>query len=157
MIPAADGLLAATALRHGLHVMTRNTKHFEASGALIIYPWQGNRSPQIQGIISATRSGGVGRRMGRMNGSFRETSRRPEHRDFLRAEISASGSPRRPAPQIKQRFLPSFLGRLITSDGPSADTLRSRSWRATPAPISAINRPRARSGLGWSAKASDGT
>ena len=39
-IPAADGLLAATALRHGLHVMTRYTKHFEASGALIIAPWQ---------------------------------------------------------------------------------------------------------------------
>jgi len=42
VIPAADGLLAATALRHGLHVMTRNTKHFEASGALVIDPWQGN-------------------------------------------------------------------------------------------------------------------
>jgi predicted nucleic acid-binding protein len=40
VIPAADGLLAATALRHGLHVITRNTKHFEASGALIIDPWQ---------------------------------------------------------------------------------------------------------------------
>lgn len=42
IIPASDGLLAATALRHGLHVMTRNTKHFEASGALILDPWQGN-------------------------------------------------------------------------------------------------------------------
>jgi predicted nucleic acid-binding protein len=42
VIPPTDGLLAATALRHGLHVMTRNTKHFEASGALIIDPWQGN-------------------------------------------------------------------------------------------------------------------
>lgn len=40
-IPATDGLLAATALRHGLHVITRNTRHFEASGALIIDPWQG--------------------------------------------------------------------------------------------------------------------
>ncbi len=40
VIPAADGLLAATALRHGLHVMTRNTKHFEASGVLVIDPWQ---------------------------------------------------------------------------------------------------------------------
>ena len=37
-IPPTDGLLAATALRHGLHVMTRNTQHFEASGALIIDP-----------------------------------------------------------------------------------------------------------------------
>ena len=40
IIPAADGLLAATALRHGLHVMTRNTKHFEASGALVVDPWR---------------------------------------------------------------------------------------------------------------------
>jgi predicted nucleic acid-binding protein len=40
VIPPADGLLAATALRHGLHVMTRNTKHFEASGALVLDPWQ---------------------------------------------------------------------------------------------------------------------
>jgi predicted nucleic acid-binding protein len=40
-IPAVDGLLASTALRHGLHVMTRNTKHFTASGALILDPWQG--------------------------------------------------------------------------------------------------------------------
>lgn len=42
IIPATDGLLAATALRHGLHVMTRNTKHFEASGALVVDPWQGS-------------------------------------------------------------------------------------------------------------------
>ncbi len=42
IIPAADGLIAATALRHGLQVMTRNTKHFEASGALILDPWQGS-------------------------------------------------------------------------------------------------------------------
>jgi toxin FitB len=40
IIPAVDGLLAATALRHGLHVITSNTRHFEASGALIIDPWQ---------------------------------------------------------------------------------------------------------------------
>jgi predicted nucleic acid-binding protein len=36
-----DGLLAATALRHGLHIMTRNTRHFQATGALILDPWQG--------------------------------------------------------------------------------------------------------------------
>lgn len=41
-IPGTDGLLAATALRHGLHVMTRNTRHFEGSGALIVDPWEGN-------------------------------------------------------------------------------------------------------------------
>jgi predicted nucleic acid-binding protein len=40
IIPAVDGLLAATALRHGLHVITRNTRHFEASGALVLDPWQ---------------------------------------------------------------------------------------------------------------------
>lgn len=39
IIPATDGLIAATALRHGLHVMTRNTKHFAATGVLIIDPW----------------------------------------------------------------------------------------------------------------------
>lgn len=39
IIPTIDGLLAATALRHGLHVMTRNTRHFEASGALVVDPW----------------------------------------------------------------------------------------------------------------------
>jgi len=38
-IPAVDGLLAASALRHGLHVMTRNTRHFQASGALVFDPW----------------------------------------------------------------------------------------------------------------------
>ena len=39
IIPTVDGLLAATALRHGLHVMTRNTRHFQASGALVLDPW----------------------------------------------------------------------------------------------------------------------
>lgn len=38
-IPASDGLIAATARRHGLHVMTRNTRHFAATGALILDPW----------------------------------------------------------------------------------------------------------------------
>lgn len=40
VIPSVDGLLSATALRHGLHVMTRNSRHFQASGALVIDPWQ---------------------------------------------------------------------------------------------------------------------
>lgn len=40
VIPATDGLLAATALRHGLHVMTRNESDFKASGARIVNPWQ---------------------------------------------------------------------------------------------------------------------
>ena len=40
VIPATDGLLAATALRHGLHVMTRNESDFKASGVRIVNPWQ---------------------------------------------------------------------------------------------------------------------
>lgn len=42
VIPATDGLLAATALRHGLHVMTRNESDFKASGVRIVNPWRGN-------------------------------------------------------------------------------------------------------------------
>ena len=38
-IPAIDGLIAATALRHGLHLMTRNVADFEATGAMLINPW----------------------------------------------------------------------------------------------------------------------
>lgn len=41
--PAIDALLAATALRHGLHVVTRSTRHFQATGALIIDPWASAR------------------------------------------------------------------------------------------------------------------
>lgn len=40
IVPASDGLIAATALQHGLHAMTRNTRHFAATGALIIDPFQ---------------------------------------------------------------------------------------------------------------------
>jgi toxin FitB len=38
-VPASDGLIAATARRHGLHVMTRNTDHFEPTGVLLLNPW----------------------------------------------------------------------------------------------------------------------
>jgi len=38
-IPAADGLLAATALKYGMHIMTKNTRHFQASGAMVIDPF----------------------------------------------------------------------------------------------------------------------
>jgi predicted nucleic acid-binding protein len=38
-IPAGDGLIAATAVRHGLRVMTHNSRHVVASGAPIIDPW----------------------------------------------------------------------------------------------------------------------
>ena len=39
-LPPQDGLIAATALRHGLHLMTRNTKDFEGTGVLLINPWE---------------------------------------------------------------------------------------------------------------------
>ena len=39
IVPASDGLIAATARRHGLHVMTRNTADFEATGVLVLNPW----------------------------------------------------------------------------------------------------------------------
>ena len=39
IVHVADGLIAATALRHGLHVMTRNVSDFEPTGALLINPW----------------------------------------------------------------------------------------------------------------------
>lgn len=38
-IPAIDGLLAATALNHGLHLITRNEKDFQPTGAMILNPW----------------------------------------------------------------------------------------------------------------------
>jgi len=38
-VPASDGLIAATAQRHGLHIMTRNTEHFAPTGVLLVNPW----------------------------------------------------------------------------------------------------------------------
>ncbi len=38
-LPMADGMIAATALRHGLQIMTRNTAELEATGALLVNPW----------------------------------------------------------------------------------------------------------------------
>jgi predicted nucleic acid-binding protein len=40
VLPAADGLIAATARRHGLHVMTRNAEHFAPAGVLVLNPWE---------------------------------------------------------------------------------------------------------------------
>lgn len=38
---ATDGMIAATARVHGLHVMTRNVADFEPLGALTVNPWDG--------------------------------------------------------------------------------------------------------------------
>ena len=40
IISLSDGLIAATALRHGLHILTRNISDFEPSGGLLINPWE---------------------------------------------------------------------------------------------------------------------
>ncbi|MGA2579954.1 MAG: type II toxin-antitoxin system VapC family toxin [Bryobacteraceae bacterium] len=39
-IPASDGLIAASARRHGLYIMTRNTADFEPSGVPLLNPWE---------------------------------------------------------------------------------------------------------------------
>jgi predicted nucleic acid-binding protein len=46
-VPVSDGLIAATALRRGLHVLTRNTRHFAATGALVIDPWAETAEPPL--------------------------------------------------------------------------------------------------------------
>ncbi|MEA3303400.1 MAG: type II toxin-antitoxin system VapC family toxin [Pseudomonadota bacterium] len=38
-VAASDGLIAATALRHGLHVMTGNVDDFLPTGVLLSNPW----------------------------------------------------------------------------------------------------------------------
>jgi len=38
-VHAADGLIAATALRHGLQVMTRNATDFAPTGVSVLNPW----------------------------------------------------------------------------------------------------------------------
>ena len=38
-LSAADGMIAATALEHGLTVVTRNVKDFEQLGVPILTPW----------------------------------------------------------------------------------------------------------------------
>ena len=40
ILPAVNGLIAATALRHGLHLMTRYPTRFTATGVLIVDPWK---------------------------------------------------------------------------------------------------------------------
>ena len=39
-LPAIDGLLAATAIRHDFKIATRNVKHFKQTSAGLLDPWQ---------------------------------------------------------------------------------------------------------------------
>ncbi len=39
IVQAADGIIAATAIGHGCHVMTRNVSDFEPTGVLVLNPW----------------------------------------------------------------------------------------------------------------------
>lgn len=39
-LPVIDALIAATAIRHGLEVVTRNTADLERCGALCVNPWK---------------------------------------------------------------------------------------------------------------------
>jgi len=39
-VSVPDGLIAATAIRHGLHVMTRNVSDFQETGAILINLWE---------------------------------------------------------------------------------------------------------------------
>ncbi len=38
-VPSSDGLIAASALRHGLHLLTRNSTDFTSTGVMLIDPW----------------------------------------------------------------------------------------------------------------------
>ena len=40
VLPTIDGLIAATALVHGMTVVTRNSADMAASGALVLNPWE---------------------------------------------------------------------------------------------------------------------
>lgn len=39
-VPPIDGLNAATAIRHNLVIMTRNSRHFECMGVEVLDPWK---------------------------------------------------------------------------------------------------------------------
>jgi toxin FitB len=41
ILPVADGLIAATAIQHGLRIYTRNVADFAVSGAMVMNPWNG--------------------------------------------------------------------------------------------------------------------
>lgn len=39
VVPACDGLIAAIALRNGLHLLTRNSTDFAPTGVMLLDPW----------------------------------------------------------------------------------------------------------------------
>lgn len=39
ILPVADGLIAATAIQHGLRIYTRNVADFIGTGAMVVNPW----------------------------------------------------------------------------------------------------------------------
>jgi toxin FitB len=39
ILPIADGLIAATAIQHGLRIYTRNVEDFAMTGVLVTNPW----------------------------------------------------------------------------------------------------------------------
>jgi predicted nucleic acid-binding protein len=39
-LPVIDTLIAATAIRHGIALVTRNTRDFESTGTELVDPWQ---------------------------------------------------------------------------------------------------------------------
>ena len=41
-LSVSDGLIAATAYHHGMHLMTRNISDFLCTGILLINPWEGS-------------------------------------------------------------------------------------------------------------------
>jgi len=53
-VSARDGLIAATALHHGLRVMTRDIADFEPTGVLIFDPWRAQPRRTPLDLISGT-------------------------------------------------------------------------------------------------------
>ena len=39
-LTSSDSFIAATAMHHGMHVVTRNVKDFEPTGVLLVNPWE---------------------------------------------------------------------------------------------------------------------
>jgi len=57
-LPFGDGLIAATAIEHGLTLVTRNVRDFADLGLTVINPWDGRslRSSGENHILEAAKS-----------------------------------------------------------------------------------------------------